>query len=115
MSDAIRVITTCTSRKLATADRARPWSSLPGLARRTRDLPAERLYTGEQHRRLMAGVRRTARLSAPVEVWVISAKAGLISGKHELAPYDESFTGMPADASPRAWPTSSASPPTSAS
>jgi hypothetical protein len=95
MSDAIRVITTCTSRKRAMAgdpDR----SALPGLAFSRQSLPAERLYTGEQHRRLMAGVHELEAVR-PVEVWVISAKAGLISGKHQLAPYDESFTGMPPD------------------
>jgi hypothetical protein len=95
MSNAIRVITTCTSRKRAMAgdpDR----SALPGLAFSRQSLPAERLYTGEQHRRLMAGVHELEAVR-PVEVWVISAKAGLISGKHQLAPYDESFTGMPPD------------------
>jgi hypothetical protein len=45
----------------------------------------------------MAGVRDLQAVQ-PVEVWVISAKAGLISGKHEMAPYDESFAGMPAEA-----------------
>jgi hypothetical protein len=69
---------------------------LPGLARDHDALPAERLYAGEQHRRLMAGVRDLEAVR-PVDLWVISAKAGLISGKSELAPYDESFAGMGAD------------------
>lgn len=96
LSDTIRVVTTCTSRKQgAFAGTSR--SPLPGLAREDNDLPAELLYIGEQHRRLMVGVRELQAVR-PVEVWVISAKAGLISGKHEIAPYDESFAGMRVDA-----------------
>ena len=58
MSDIVRVITTCTSRKVQDR-RALGVESLPGLPE-TERLPAERLYAGEQHRRLMAGVARTA-------------------------------------------------------
>ena len=45
-------------------------------------VPAERLYAGEQHRRLMAGVD-ALRAQRPVEVWVISAqgRAGLRRGR----------------------------------
>ena len=72
----VTVITTCTSRKAA------------GSAVR-----AERLYEGEQHRRLMEGVR-FLRAIRPVKTWVISAKAGIVAGDEALDPYDESFTGL---------------------
>lgn len=94
MSDVIRVITTCTSRKLSPPATGAT-VPLPGLERGEGQVPAKRLYTGEQHRRLMAGIRELAPVM-PVELWVISAKAGLISGEERLAPYDESFAGMPA-------------------
>ena len=72
----VTVITTCTSRKAA------------GSAIR-----AERLYTGEQQRRLMQGVDELRR-SLPVETWIISAKAGLVSGDELLSPYDTSFARL---------------------
>jgi hypothetical protein len=94
VSDTIRVITTCTSRKHVTHDPV--GAALPALARNDDALPAERLYTGAQHRRLMSGVR-ALEATRPVDLWVISAKAGLISGKSAIAPYDKSFAGMAAD------------------
>jgi hypothetical protein len=90
---ALRVITTCTSRKLA--ENVGPaLAALPGLASDVGSVPAERLYTGEQHRRLMAGVSEL-RTKRRVDVWVISASAGLVPGDRELAPYDRSFAGLP--------------------
>ena len=74
--DSVRVITTCTSRKVAQAE-----------------APAERLYTGEQHRRLMQGVDELRRVR-PVETWIISAKAGLVPGDELLSPYDMSFSRL---------------------
>ena len=73
---AVRVITTCTSRKA------------PGA-----DIVAERLYVGEQHRRLMDGVGQLRRL-LEVQVWILSAKAGVVAGHEVLEGYDESFTGI---------------------
>lgn len=76
----VRVITSCTNRKLATA----------------RPVPAEQLYTGEQHRRLMAGVQRfRARFGlAALDLWIVSAKLGLVPGDRPLTSYDETFAGM---------------------
>ena len=62
----VRVITTCTSRKVVGGQTL-----------------AERLYVGEQHRRLMDGVGYLRRL-LNVEVWIISAKAGVIAGDEVL-------------------------------
>jgi hypothetical protein len=93
MSDHIRVITTCTSRKVAVETELNR-ATLPGM-RAPVTLPAERLYAGEQHRRLMAGIT-ALRDQFRVDLWVISARAGLIAGDEEIAPYDESFSGLPA-------------------
>lgn len=92
MSGHIRVITTCTSRKVA-LETGSDHAALPGLAA-PGTLPAERLYSGEQHRRLMAGIN-ALRDQFRVDLWVISARAGLVAGDEELAPYDESFSGLP--------------------
>jgi hypothetical protein len=70
------VITACTSRKV----------SGPPVS-------AERLYLGEQHRRLMDGVDML-RCVRPVDVWVISAKAGVLEGDEPLASYDETFARL---------------------
>lgn len=94
MSGHIRVITTCTSRKVELKTES-DHSALPGLAA-SATVPAERLYAGEQHRRLMAGIG-VLRSRYRVDVWVISAKAGLIRGDEELSPYDESFASLPVD------------------
>ena len=90
----VTVITTCTSRKAA------------GSAVR-----AERLYTGEQQRRLMQGVDELRR-SLPVETWIISAKAGLVSGDELLSPYDSPSPGS-TDTNSGATPRHSASRPRS--
>jgi Family of unknown function (DUF6884) len=92
MTDRIRVITTCTSRKLAPVDPG-PLAALPGLEHHAAEVPAEELYTGEQHRRLMRGVNEL-REHQEVEVWVMSARAGLIAGDALIGAYDESFAGM---------------------
>ena len=94
MSGQIRVITTCTSRKVA-LETEFGHAALPGMAAPVA-LPAERLYAGEQHRRLMAGVN-ALRDRVRVDLWVISARAGLIAGDEQLAPYDESFSGLPTE------------------
>ena len=75
----VRVITTCTSRKVMGGHTL-----------------AERLYIGEQHCRLMDGVGCLRRL-LKVEVWIISAKAGVVAGDEVLEAYDESFTRMGRD------------------
>lgn len=93
MTSTVRVITTCTSRKVANPGRA-DRASLPGLGMvPDAPIPAERLYAGEQHRRLMAGVDEL-RNYRPVEVWVISAKAGFLAGERPTATYDDSFTRL---------------------
>ncbi len=96
MNDLIQVITTCTSRKLGPSV-SLAGESLPGVeATAEFSLPAERLYAGEQHRRLMAGVD-ALRLRHQVNVWIVSAKAGLVAGDERIASYDDTFARLRSD------------------
>lgn len=64
-------------------------------------LPAERLYTGLQHQRLMRGVDAVAN-KFEVDLRVLSAGYGLVEGDRELAPYETTFATMkPAEI--KAW------------
>jgi hypothetical protein len=71
-------------------------------------MPARDLYTGQQHVRLMRGVRayETAHLtngSGPaLELHVLSAGYGLVPGDRAIAPYEATFNGMKAKEL-RAW------------
>ncbi|WP_295543373.1 tRNA-guanine transglycosylase DpdA [uncultured Thiohalocapsa sp.] len=58
--------------------------------------PAEDIYTGLQHQRLMAGVRQL-RERAPdirLDLHILSAGYGLVPGDRRLAPYEATFSGM---------------------
>jgi hypothetical protein len=93
VDDLVRVITTCTSRK-AQMPGSSTTASLPGLEPvAAMPIAAERLYVGEQHRRLMAGVDEL-RARRVVAVWILSAKAGLVPGEDRLDSYDETFAGL---------------------
>jgi hypothetical protein len=57
--------------------------------------PAEELYTGMQHVRLMRGVAATrASAGLDVDVQVLSAGYGLVPGSAMVAPYEATFAGM---------------------
>jgi hypothetical protein len=80
------VVSACTGAKIA-------------LVRGER-VPAERLYAGQQHRRLMQGV--DAFRASPtghegryvLDLWIVSAGHGLVRGSERLASYDATFAGM---------------------
>ena len=57
--------------------------------------PAETLYTGLQHKRLMRGVE-ILRSDADFELnfWILSAGYGLIPANQKIAPYECTFSGM---------------------
>lgn len=58
---------------------------------------AEDLYTGQQHVRLMRGVRAyraAGQPAGPVRVRIVSAGHGLVSSSTRISPYDESFNGL---------------------
>lgn len=82
MSVALRVnvITSCTGRKIVLA---------PGVT-----TPAERLYCGQHHLRLMRGVERLRGAGATVDLWVVSAGHGLVHGSTPLSPYEQTFQGQ---------------------
>ena len=82
MSGDLLVITSCTASKLDTPE---------GVQH-----PAESLYTGQQHLRLMRGVNayRTARQPAgPLRFRILSAQHGLLAPKTRIASYDHTFSG----------------------
>lgn len=78
----VLVITSCTSLKAVG----------PGDA----PVPAERLYLGEQHRRLMRGVEafRAASGEHEIDLRIVSAGHGVVAGEEPLRFYDDSFAGM---------------------
>ena len=105
----IQVITSCTSQKACTHPLALTVDDILGgkgaLDQRLGDLasvalPAAELYRGQQHRRLMRGVRTIeARAEAgetvpTVDLRVVSAGFGLIRGDHPTPPYDATFAGL---------------------
>jgi hypothetical protein len=107
----ISVITACTGLKapstwppLTMADFARGRDHVRALHRcRNGSLvPAEDLYRGQQHVRLMRGVEMARALNHRVSVSIVSAGYGLVSGDEPLASYECTFQGMPARER-RAW------------
>lgn len=113
----ILVITSCTGEKASspsnqlTLDDFRKGSA--HVEARERELdeflrPAEDLYTGQQHVRLMRGVRAfrerfsTNGEGATLDLYVLSAGYGLVPGGRRLAPYEATFQGMKAREL-RAW------------
>ncbi len=58
--------------------------------------PAQDLYTGQQHVRLMRGVADLQeKLGAEsVDLWIVSAGYGVIPGAREIVPYECTFQGM---------------------
>ena len=106
----ILVITSCTGEKSVSSERALTLEDFKQgrrhVARREKELkdllrPAESLYTGQQHVRLMRGVQafRESRLSSNgddvLDLEILSAGYGIVSGETRLAPYEATFQGMP--------------------
>jgi hypothetical protein len=59
--------------------------------------PAEELYDGLQHRRLMAGIRYARQHAAgrlEIELYIVSAGYGVIEGARKIAPYELTFKQM---------------------
>jgi hypothetical protein len=109
----IRILTACTGEKavrhargLTAADFQR---GVAHVAARERELaglltPAEDMYTGQQHVRLMGGVRawRAAQTDseAPprlLSLFILSAGYGLIAAERPIAPYECTFAAMKAN------------------
>ena len=57
--------------------------------------PAEDLYTGQQHLRLMRGINKARQVPGfEVDLKIVSAGYGLVDGSQPLAPYETTFSGM---------------------
>jgi hypothetical protein len=97
----ILVITSCTGQKtvahgnaLAEEDFAK---GSKHVAKRETELsdyltPAEELYSGQQHVRLMRGVQAT-KDKLNIDLHIVSAGYGLVPGDRKIAPYECTFTG----------------------
>jgi hypothetical protein len=115
------VLTSCTAHKAVThprqltcADFARGAAHVAVCEVELRDLfrPAEDLYSGLQHQRLMSGLDRaraasSATLPEPIttSLWIVSTCYGVVPGLRMLAPYACTFLGM-GRAKARQWATS---------
>src|SRR5262245_1110969 len=111
------VVTSCTGKKRVTHDRALSLADFKQgsahIAAREAELadlltPAEDLYTGQQHVRLMRSVQAVRGhppghdVALSLDVWVLSAGYGLVHGSRRLAPYECTFQEMKRSAL-RSW------------
>jgi len=100
----VNVLSSCTGEKATTAaDQLTREDFARGsdhVAQRTDALrahtrPAEKMYTGQHHTRLMRGVEAFQALDfATLDLWILSAGYGIISAERKVAPYDCTFSGM---------------------
>jgi hypothetical protein len=87
VSGGLVVITSCTATKLQVAD--------------GQDCTAESLYTGQQHVRLMRGIRTYRAAGQPagsLRFRILSAFHGLLRPNARISAYDHALTGQAADA-----------------
>ena len=90
LGDGLVVVTSCTAQKVV----------IPANGAAQQDSTAESLYAGQQHVRLMRGVRayRAAhRPLGPLRLHILSAYHGLVPAARRVATYDHTFAGQPRD------------------
>lgn len=89
MSDEIVAVTSCTASKVPDAlDEA----GLP------KERWAEHLYAGQQHLRLMGGVRAyraASQPAGPLKLRILSAFYGLLTPRQKVSSYEHTFSGLP--------------------
>ena len=101
----IQVITSCTGEKLHSLENQLTQEDFRNLNGKFTDrenelatfkTPAEDLYTGQQHVRLMQGLNyfRDKRGAESIDLWILSAGYGLIRGDREVVPYECTFQCM---------------------
>jgi hypothetical protein len=113
----ILILTTCTGEKALDHERKLSADDFRSggehLAAREKELasllrPAEQMYTGQQHVRLLRGLRAWQKahegngVGHTVSLFILSAGYGLLSGERPIAPYEHTFAGMKAR-DLRAW------------
>jgi hypothetical protein len=99
----VMVITSCTGTKAQASPEGLTWEDFSRgeehIARREADLtdlltPAADLYTGEQHKRLMRGVRAATEAGIALDLRILSAGYGLVPTTRRLAPYECTYQGL---------------------
>lgn len=101
----ILIVTSCTGEKAVTHERALSCEDFAQgkahVKRREKSLgkyltPAQELYSGLQHQRLMRGVSalRENGSKADLDLRILSAGYGLVPATQKLAPYECTFAGM---------------------
>ena len=100
------IVTSCTGEKIIKDDRALTLDDFrrgaTHVERREAELselltPAQHLYSGQQHVRLMRGIRAYQSANgnkADLDLRILSAGYGLVPGDRKLAPYEGTFQGM---------------------
>ena len=105
------IITSCTGEKVAKPElplTLRDFQDAKLLAERSSSfpaymkLPAWRMYSGQQHKQLMAGVRVLRAAGVEVLLSIVSAGYGLLSEHELILPYEVTFAEM-SKGSARAW------------
>jgi hypothetical protein len=92
----ILVLTSCTAKKKMAAQlRWADFEKGTHLTKSLKFMPAGEMYTGEQHVRLMRGVRAARAAGVRVDVWILSAGYGLIPETQSIAPYEATFLALP--------------------
>lgn len=100
----IVVITSCTGEKKAHAEQALTKEDFEQGSAHVSErekklashlLPAGDMYSGQQHTRLMQGVKALREEEEhEVDLWILSAGYGLIPADRKIAPYECTFSGM---------------------
>ncbi|GAB3830926.1 hypothetical protein GCM10028895_47610 [Pontibacter rugosus] len=100
----IQILTSCTGKKAINSDKALTLSDFQKGTDIIRELekehkemlmPAENLYTGQQHVRLMDGVQKAlVGDQVNLHLHILSAGYGLIEGAREILPYEVTFATM---------------------
>jgi hypothetical protein len=86
VSGRVVVVSSCTATKIQTPSGKARW--------------AESLYIGQQHMRLMQGVKQYREAEEPAGelcFQILSAYHGLLSARRSISSYDHSFSGMPTE------------------
>ena len=103
MSKKILIISSCTGQKTIQTAQALTLADFragePVVQARQASFPellteAGSLYAGQQHVRLMHGIRKAEAAGLDVEMQILSAGYGLVERRKKIFPYEVTFTGM---------------------